>query len=332
MRSLESALRLHGLPRGGTTQAAGRWNPFCMGGSVSFYRGERMREVGLGRTGRRVTRVGLGGMPLSIQGRPDRAQGLAVVRRAVELGVTLVDTADVYCLDDGDLGHNERLVRDGLREAGAGDEVVVATKGGLTRPEGRWESDGRPEHLRAACERSLANLGVDRIDLYQLHAPDPAVPFADSVGELARLRDEGKVRAVGLSNVTLMQVRMAEALVPVTSVQNRYNPWDRSSEQTGVIRHCEDARITFLPYSPVGGGRRVKLLRESAELRDIAGRHGATPEEMVLAWILGVSPAIAVIPGASRAESIESSVRAESLELDEVTRRELEEAFRALPE
>ncbi|HEX6042664.1 aldo/keto reductase [Longimicrobium sp.] len=291
-----------------------------------------MQTVQLGRTGRRVTRVGLGGMPLSIQGRPDRARAKDVIRRAVELGVNFIDTADVYCLDDADLGHNERLIAETLDALGARDDVTVATKGGLTRPEGRWENDGRPEHLRRACEHSLRMLGTDRIDLYQLHAPDRRVPFGESVGAVARLYEEGKVASVGLSNVSLMQVEAALALVPVTSVQNRYNPWDRSSELDGIIRFCDQRSITFLPYSPVGGARRVTLLRESEELREIGARHGgATPEELVLAWILGVSPSLAVIPGASRPASIESSVRAASLHLDDRTRRELEEAFRALP-
>jgi aryl-alcohol dehydrogenase-like predicted oxidoreductase len=292
-----------------------------------------MQTVQLGRTGRRVTRIGLGGMPLSIQGRPERGQAKAVIRRAVELGVNFIDTADVYCLDDDDIGHNERLIAETLDEIGARDEVTVATKGGLTRPAGRWENDGRPEHLRRACEHSLRMLGTDRIDLYQLHAPDRRVPFADSVGEVARLYEEGLVAAVGLSNVSLFQLHAALALVPITSVQNRYNPWDRSSELDGIIRFCDQSSITFLPYSPVGGARRVKLLRESEELREIGERHGgASPEELVLAWILGASPSVAAIPGASREESIESSVRAESLRLDDRTRRELEDAFRALPE
>jgi aryl-alcohol dehydrogenase-like predicted oxidoreductase len=272
-------------------------------------------------------------MPLSIQGRPDREQAKATLRRTVELGVNFIDTADAYCLDDSEFGHNEQLIAETLDEMGVRDEVTVATKGGLVRPGGRWENDGRPEHLRRACEDSLRRLGGDRIDLYQLHAPDPRVRFAESVGEVARLYEEGKVSAVGLSNVSLMQIQAALAIVPVTSVQNRYNPWDRSSELTGVIRFCDQSSITFLPYSPVGGGRRVQLLRDSEELREIGARHGdATPEELVLAWILGVSPSLVPIPGASRPESIESSVRAEGLRLDERTRRELEEVFRGLPE
>lgn len=292
-----------------------------------------MQQVLMGRTGRRVTRIGLGGMPLSIPGRPDRENAKQVIRRAVELGVNFIDTADVYCIDESDIGHNERLIAEALDELGVRDDVLVATKGGLVRPEGRWERDGRPEQLRRACEHSLRMLDADRIVLYQLHAPDPRVPFADSVGEMARLYDEGKIAAVGLSNVSLMQLQAALAIVPVTSVQNRYNPWDRSAELEGLIRYCDLNSITFLPYSPVGGRRRVPLLRESEELRTIGQRHGgATPEELVLAWMLAVSPSLVPIPGAKRVKSIESSVRAESLRLDDRTRRELEEAFRALPE
>lgn len=290
-----------------------------------------MRQVELGRTGRSVTRIGLGGMPLSIAGRPGREAAKRVVRRALELGVDFVDTADVYCLDEGDLGHNERLIREALDEAGAAGRVLVATKGGLRRPRGRWENDGRPEHLFRACEQSLRALGVERIDLYQLHAPDPRVPFAESVGALRRLQEEGKVAAVGLSNVSLAQLRQAEGIVEVHSVQNRYNPWDRDAETSGLIGWCHEHRVTFLPYSPVGGGRRVKLLRQSAELRVTGMRYGATPEELVLAWILGKSPSLVAIPGASRGESIESSVHAEGLELEGDTIRELEEAFARLP-
>jgi aryl-alcohol dehydrogenase-like predicted oxidoreductase len=292
-----------------------------------------MQTVQLGRTGRRIARIGLGGMPLSIDGRPDRDQAKAVVRRAVELGVDLIDTADAYCLDESDIGHNERLIAEALDEMGARGEVVVATKGGITRPGGEWSQDGSPAHLRRACEHSLRMLRTDRIDLYQFHRPDPRVPFAESIGEMARLYEEGLVAAVGLSNVTLLQLQAALALVPVTSVQNRFNPWDRSAELDGILQFCDQRSITFFPYSPVGGRRRVALLRESAEIREIGARHGgATPEELVLAWILAASPSLVAIPGARRPETIESSVRAESLRLDDRTRRELEEAFRALPE
>jgi aryl-alcohol dehydrogenase-like predicted oxidoreductase len=294
-----------------------------------------MQQVELGRTGRHVARIGLGGMPLSIPGRPDdRQASLRVVRRAAELGVTLIDTADVYSLDSTDIGHNERLIREALDASGLtigleGD-VVVATKGGLVRPHGGWERDARPAQLRAACERSLAALGVETIDLYQLHAPDPEVRFEDSIGELARLKEEGKVRAVGLSNVDLEEIRAAQAIVEITSVQNRYNPWDRSAEAEGILAYCDREGITFLPYGPVGGRRRVDALRRNAELAAIGSRLGATPEELVLAWILARNGSLIPIPGASRVESIESSVRAESLVLDAATLAEVERAFVSL--
>ncbi len=291
-----------------------------------------MERVELGRTGRSVTRIGLGGMPLSIEGRPERDDAKAVVQRAVRLGVDFIDTADVYCLHDGEIGHNERLIREALEEIGAVGRVLVATKGGMTRPEGRWEHNGRPAHLRAACERSLRALGVEEIDFYQLHAPDPQVPFEESVGEISRLREEGKARSVGISNVTLEQLRSAMEIVEVTSVQNRFNPWDRSAEETGLIRYCDEERITFLPYSPVGGGRRVELLRESEALQALGSRSGATPEELVLGWILSRSTSLVPIPGASRTKSIESSVRAEALSLNAELLEEMEAAFAALPE
>lgn len=291
-----------------------------------------MDTTELGRTGRRIARMGMGAMPLSLEGRPPRDDARKVLYRAVELGVDLIDTADAYCLDDDDVGHNERLIAEALDELDARDRVLVATKGGLVRPSGRWEYDGTPEHIRNACEWSLEALGVERIALYQFHAPDPDVPFEESVGAFAELVDEGKVEAVGLSNVSLEQIRTARDLVEVTSVQNRYNPWDRSAEEEGILEYCHDEGITFIPYSPVGGGRRVKLLAESDGLQRVADRVGHTVQEVVLAWILSKSPSLVPIPGASRPESIESSVRAAGLELDEETVAEVEEAFDELPD
>jgi len=338
-----------------------------------------VKQTALGRTGLNISRIGLGGMPLSLKGRPGEEEGRTVVRRAVELGVTFIDTADVYCVDHTDIGHNERLVAEALREmrvpfgglgagpgtgpgagpgagrgaglgaglaggagrgpgagepgeeGGAGGRVIVATKGGMVRPEGRWERNGRPEQIRAACEASLRALGVECIDLYQFHAPDPDVPFAESVGAFARLLEEGKVAAVGLSNVSIPQIREAQAIVQVTSVQNRFGPWDVSFRPSPVIEFCRKERITFLPYSPLGGSRRAALVAEAPSLQAIAGRLGCTPHELVLAWILHRGPHVVPIPGASRIASIESSVRAASLEVDDALDREIREAFAALP-
>lgn len=291
-----------------------------------------MDTTELGRTGRRISRIGMGAMPLSLEGRPPREQARKVIYRAVELGVDFIDSADAYCIDDDDFGHNERLIGEALDELDARDRVLVATKGGLVRPSGRWERNGHPEHIRAACEWSLEALGVERISLYQLHAPDPDVPFKESVGTFADLKEEGKVEAVGLSNVSLEQIRTAREIVEITSVQNRYNPWDRSSEEKGILEYCHEEGITFIPYSPLGGGRRVKLLPQNDGLWRVAERVGHTPEEVVLAWILSKSPSLVPIPGASRTESIESSVRAAGLELDEETADEVEEAFGDLPD
>lgn len=295
----------------------------------------QLPSVQLGRTGRLVSRVGLGAMPLSIQGRPaDPRAAKRVVQRAAELGVTLIDTADVYCLDDTDIGHNERLIREALDEVGVeigtDGQVLVATKGGLVRPGGAWDSDARPEHLREACELSLRALRVDSIDLYQLHAPDPEVPFEDSIAELARLREVGKIRAVGLSNVDLAELRAAQAIVEIASVQNRFNPWHRSDEAGGLIAHCDENAITYLPYSPLGGSRRVAVLRRSPELARLGTELGASPEELVLAWILTRSATVVPIPGATRASSIESSVRAARIGLDAGAAERVERAFASL--
>lgn len=286
-----------------------------------------MDHVELGTTGREISRIGLGGMSLSLKGRPERPRAKEVVRRAVELGITLVDTADSYCVDESDTHHNERLIAEALDEIGARDEVLVATKGGLVRPEGRWVRNGDPDHLRRACEGSLRALGVERIDLYQLHAPDPDVPFEESLGTLAELRDEGKIRWVGLSNVSLEQLEAAREIVPVTSVQNRFNPWDRRAEETGVIERCWQDGITFVPYSPLGGSARVQQIRESDALGRVARQAGCSPAELVLAWILTRSPTLVPIPGATRVESVESSARAVGLEPDDALIARTEEAF-----
>jgi aryl-alcohol dehydrogenase-like predicted oxidoreductase len=290
-----------------------------------------MEEVELGKTGRFIHRVGLGGMQLSLAGRPERAAAIRVIASAVELGINFIDTADVYCTDDTEIGHNERLIHDALSELDAANDIVIASKAGMTRPGGRWERDGRPDHIRAACEHSLRALGVESIDLYQFHTPDPRVPFLESVGAFAELRTRGLVTAVGLSNVTLDQVRAARQLVPVSSVQNHFNPWDLSWEKAGLLEYCDGEGITFLPYSPLGGRRRSSVINDSPELRTIGSRIGATPAELTLAWILSRSPSLVVIPSASRTESVQSSVRAGSLSVDAALDAELRQAFRRLP-
>ena len=270
----------------------------------------------LGRDAPQVSAVGYGGMHLSIQERPPEEQGIRVIHAALDAGVTLIDTADVYCLDDREIGHNERLIARALQTyRGSRDQVIVATKGGMQRPGGRWVMAGRPEQLRAACERSLQALAVDQIQLYQLHAPDPAVPLADSVGALADLQREGKLRWVGLSNVSVAEIRQAQTIVGVTTVQNRLNPFFREALEQGVVEYCTDQGIGFLAYSPTGGGRLNRKLPAHPVLRPIATRLGVTPHALVLAWVLARSPAVIVIPSARTVEHAVDSATAAALNL-----------------
>ena len=260
-------------------------------------------------------------MHLSIKDRPSAEQGIRVIHAALDAGATLIDTADVYCLDDSEIGHNERLVAQALSTwPGDRDQVIVATKGGLRRPGGRWELDGRPEHLRAACEQSLAALGAERIDLYQLHAPDPEVPLADSVGALADLQREGKIRWVGLSNVSVAEIREAQSVVPITSVQNRLNPFFREALAEGVVTYCASQGLGFLAYSPTGGGRLNLRLRSHPVLEPMAARLGVSPHALVLAWVLAQSPAVIVIPSARTVEHATDSTSAAELTLSEADR------------
>lgn len=286
-----------------------------------------MNRRPLGPNAPAVSAVGLGAMPLSIKGRPGEEQGIAVIQAALDAGVTLIDTADAYCLDQRDAGANERLVAKAL-DTWSGDRhsIIVATKGGFTRPGGAWERDGRPEQLRQACERSLRALGVERIDFYQFHAPDPRVPFADSVGTLARLQEEGKVRWIGLSNASVAEIQQAQQLVEVVTVQNRLNPFFREALETGVVKYCADNGIGFLAYSPVGGGRLNRKLPDHDVTARIARRHGASAHAVVLAWVLSRSDNVIVIPGARTVEHARDSAGAAELVLAEEDLRAIDQA------
>lgn len=274
-----------------------------------------------------VSAVGFGGMPLSTTGRPDPATALGVIHAALDAGVTLIDTADVYCLDHRDIGHNERLVSKALATwPGPTDHVIVATKGGMIRPHGSWERDGRPEHLRAACENSLKALGRDRIDLYQLHAPDPYVEFEDSVGELVELQRQGKIRWIGLSNVSVDQIRHARGIGEIATVQNRLNPFFREAIESGVVAHCASEGLGFLAYSPVGGGRLNKKLPDHPALQPIAEAHGATPHEVVIAWVRAQGVTVIPIPGARTEPHVRSSARSAELDLSQDEIRAINDA------
>lgn len=271
-----------------------------------------------------VAPIGLGGMPMSIAGRPSEDDAVRVIHAALDAGMDFIDTADVYCLDDDDIGHNERLIARALQGRTG---VIVATKGGLERPKGAWTSNAHPDHLRRACEKSLRALGVERIDLYQLHAPDDEVPYLDSIGALAALRSEGKIAHIGLSNVSVDEIRAAQDLVPVVSVQNRCNPFDRSAWEDGVVQYCTEQGIAFLPYSPVGGGRGKRQVANNPTLKAVGLRHNVSPFQVALAWLLAKSPVMIPIPGASKVANAIDSAAAMTLRLPADDMAELDAAF-----
>lgn len=276
-----------------------------------------MRTRSLG--GLTVSAIGLGGMPMSIEGRPEEQRSIATIHAALDAGVTLIDTADAYHLKPGESGHNERLIARALATYG-GDtsDVLVATKGGHLRPgDGSWTVDGSPAHLREAAEASLKALGVDAIGLYQFHRPDPKVPYEESIGALKDLLDAGKIRLAGISNATVDQIDAARRILGegnLASVQNQFSPAFRSSE--GELRHCADLGIAFLPWSPLGGiGQAGDLGARHSAVQEIAESHGVSPQQVTLAWLLALAPVVIPIPGASRPASITDSAQAADLVL-----------------
>jgi pyridoxine 4-dehydrogenase len=268
---------------------------------------------------RTVHRLGFGAMRITgrgIWGPPaDHDEAIAVLRRAVELGVNLIDTADSY-------GPNvsEELIAEALYPYP--DDLLIATKGGLTRTgPGRWPPDGSPEHLREACEGSLRRLRLDAIDLYQLHRPDPKVPYERSIGTLKELQDEGKIRHIGISNASLEQLETAREIVEVVSVQNRFNLTDRSAQD--VLERCEELGIAFFPWAPIDAGR---LAEPGGPVDRIASAHDASPGQVALAWLLARAAVIAPIPGTSSVEHLEENLAAAELELSADELAELEGA------
>jgi aryl-alcohol dehydrogenase-like predicted oxidoreductase len=265
--------------------------------------------------------IGLGEMPMSIEGRPDdEGRSLRTIHAALDAGVRLIDTADAYSAGADDFGHGEALTRRALEAwNGDRDEVLVATKGGHTRlPDGGWGLDGRPEYLRQACEASLRRLGVEAIGLYQFHRPDPEVPYAESVGALKELRDEGKIRHAGISNADPDQIREARGILDggLASVQNEFSPRFRSSEPE--LELCAELGIAFLPWSPLGGiSRAGDLGGQFAAFAEVAEARGVSPQRVCLAWMLAKAPVVVPIPGSSRPETIQDSVAAAELELGE---------------
>jgi aryl-alcohol dehydrogenase-like predicted oxidoreductase/histidinol phosphatase-like enzyme/predicted kinase len=267
--------------------------------------------------------VGMGCMRLSTaQDRRD-IEAVTVLHAALDQGVNLLDTADAYCWDDRERGHNERLIARALASwAGDRARVTVATKGGMTRPDGRWELDARAKQLTSACEASCRALGVERIDLYQLHAPDPRVSLSTSVRALARLHRDGLIAGVGLCNVTVGQIEEARRLVDVAAIQVEVSLWHDEHLLSGVVQYCAANGIRLLAYRPLGGSKSLHRTRNHPVLTAIAADHGATPYEVALAWLAGLSPVVVPIPGPTRVETATSIARSRTLTLtsDDVTR------------
>jgi aryl-alcohol dehydrogenase-like predicted oxidoreductase/predicted kinase len=274
--------------------------------------------------------IGLGCMRLSTERDRDEARALDVLRAALDGGVTLFDTADAYCRNEHDVGHNERLIARALA-AWSGDRsrILVATKGGMTRPDGRWAADGRAVHLRAACEASLRALGVERIQLYQLHAPDPRTALATSVRALAALQRDGLVERIGLCNVTVGQIEEASRIADIAAVQVELSLWNDDNVASGVVEYCLAHGIRLLAYRALGGPPRAPKTAKDPTLVEIAARHDATPQDIALGWLADLSDLIVPLPGATRVETVTSIVRANGLTLTDADRAQLAERFPA---
>ena len=287
-----------------------------------------MKQRSIGNV--QVGAIGLGGMPMSIEGRPDEQRSVRTIHAALDAGVTLIDTADAYHLHADDVGHNESLIAGALKSYGGDTSgVLVATKGGHLRPgDGSWTIDGSPEYLKQACEASLKRLGVEAIGLYQHHRTDPAVPYADSIGAIRDLLDEGKIRMAGISNADPGQIRQAQEILGgrLVSVQNQFSPVFRSSEPELAL--CDELGITFLPWSPLGGiGKAAGLGGGNlGEFARIGEQRGVSPQQVCLAWLLAKSPVVIPIPGASRPETITDSAQAAELTLTEAEFAALDKA------
>lgn len=276
----------------------------------------------VGRTGVEVHPIGLGAWQLSNTGRPNEEHAVALIRAAVEAGVELIDTADCYCADDSEFGHNERLVAKALSGPGRAT-TWIATKVGHRRPGGAWVPDGRPERVKRCCDESLQRLGTDTIFLYQLHRPDPNVPIEDTVGAMLELKTAGKIEHIGLSNVDESQLRRALSVTRVESVQNACNPWQADDVHNGMVEFCQREQIAYLPYYPVGGRHQHASLAGTGVLRELASKYQVSTYQVLLNWLLGLGPQVIPIPGATRIASITDSLGADSFSLAPADRQRL---------
>lgn len=285
-----------------------------------------METKQLGNTGVTISAIGLGGMPMSLSSRPPESQAIETIHRALDLGVTLIDTADSYCKDEPDKHHNERLIHKALQQyEGDVSHVTVATKGGLMRPNGNWTRNGNPDHLRETIRISFESLGGEKpIGVWQYHAPDPNYTIEESLTPAREAVEAGLIRFVGVSNFSVEQIKRARDVVDIVSVQNQYNPWHRQPELDGVLEYCDNENLTFLPWSPLGGSSRKSRLEDIPVISKLAKEKGASVYSIVLAWLRSKSPCVVPIPGASKTSSIEDSVRSLEVKLSDEEVRQLD--------
>jgi aryl-alcohol dehydrogenase-like predicted oxidoreductase len=278
-----------------------------------------MQTTQLAKTGISVSAIGLGAMPMSVYERPDESQSIEVIHRALDLGITFIDTADSYCKDESDKHHNERLIYKALQTySGDTSNIVVATKGGLMRPNQNWTRNGNPEHLRETIRVSFEAFGGNKpIDVWQYHSPDPEYSIEESLKAALEAVDGGLIRFVGVSNFSVDQIKQARDVVDIVSVQNQYSPWYRQPEYDGVLEYCQQESLTFLPWSPFGGRRRHSDLQDISIISKLAKEKSVSVYGIVLAWLRSKSPCILPIPGASKVSSIEDSARAGDITLSE---------------
>lgn len=285
-----------------------------------------METKKLGKTPTTISAIGLGGMPMSLKGRPSRSQSIKVIHKALDLGVTLIDTADSYCENESDKHHNERLIAEALQKYPEDtSQVIVATKGGLMRPNGSWTRNGNPDHLRSTIRISHEALGGKKpIAIWQYHSPDPDYTIKEALTPVKEAVEQGLISYVGVSNFSVEQIKQAQEILDIVSVQNQFNPWHRQPEFDGVLDYCEQEGLTFFPWSPLGGSRRVSNLKDIPIIAKLAQEKGVSLYQIVLAWLRGKSPCVVPIPGASKVSSIEGSVKALEVKLsaEEIQRLE----------
>lgn len=278
-----------------------------------------MQQKNFGKTGVFVSAIGYGAMPLSLDGRPNEEDARKLLHFVFDLGITLIDTADSYCIDESEKHFNEKTICEALQSYPKPTEHIrIATKGGIIRPNGRWDPNGDPDYLYKTITESYQALGgSEPIFLWQHHVPDENFPVSASLSAAKRAQEEGLVSHIGVSNYSVAQIKEAQKVVEIVSVQNQFNPWYRKPEHDGVLQYCEEQGLVFLPWSPLGGMGRAKSLDTVTVLEDAAQAKGVSPQQIALAWLMSKSDQIIPIPGASRIDSVKDCVASLELKLSE---------------